>query len=259
METQSLRTPNEAYLRSRRALIFASGLLLVAILVGIAPEAPDGTINLFSVKIKPESIPTVLFVVVLYSIWQFWSSWFVQTDEVRTFFVNRVDIVVTIFIAVASAATYLSRFFLQLLPIAKQEASLFLSVFLATLIGAPIFFYTNSIVRKRFLRKTKAAETHLSADLVGGYWILTFNPEMVNGKKEITFLPDGQIGVGRNENEHRWRIREGTLEILNSEGNVFSRFRYDKERRLLDHTNDPDTQSLRNQKISPASSAPRMG
>ena len=104
METQSLRTPNEAYLRSRRALIFASGLLLVAILVGIAPEAPDGTINLFSVKIKPESIPTVLFVVVLYSIWQFWSSWFVQTDEVRTFFVNRVDIVVTIFIAVASAA-----------------------------------------------------------------------------------------------------------------------------------------------------------
>jgi len=82
LETQSLRTPNEAYLKSRRALVVASGLLLIAVFVGIAPEASDGTVNVFSIKIKtPESIPTVFFIVLLYAIWQFWSSWFVQTDE----------------------------------------------------------------------------------------------------------------------------------------------------------------------------------
>ncbi len=48
--------------------------------------------------------------------------------------------------------------------------------------------------------------------------------------KRISFEPDGDIGEGNNQNETRWRIIEGFLEILNKNGVVFSRFSYDEGR-----------------------------
>lgn len=77
-----------------------------------------------------------------------------------------------------------------------------------------------------------------------------FNP----GKhmtKEVTFLPDGLIGEGRNDNEQAWRIRKGCLEILALDGNVYSRFRFDHTQGRFKHTNDPDLRSIPGQYMEP--------
>jgi len=73
-----------------------------------------------------------------------------------------------------------------------------------------------------------------------------FNPA-TGASKTITFLPDGTIGQGRNPNENTWRVRNGRLEILNSRGELYSRFILLKGHRSFHHTNDPDTQSIRGQ------------
>jgi hypothetical protein len=70
-----------------------------------------------------------------------------------------------------------------------------------------------------------------------------FNPA-ANMSKEITFLADGTIGQGRNDNEHSWRVRRGALEILASDGNIYSRFRHDRTHGMLKHTNDPELRSI---------------
>ena len=77
-----------------------------------------------------------------------------------------------------------------------------------------------------------------------------FNP---SGKrtKELTFLADGQIGQGQNDNEHSWRIRRGALEILGSDAKIYSRFRFDRSRGVFKHTNDPELRSIPGQYIEP--------
>jgi hypothetical protein len=77
---------------------------------------------------------------------------------------------------------------------------------------------------------------------------MIFNPAN-NKSKIVTFDSGGSIVEGRNDNEHRWRIRDGRLEILQSDGNVHSRFVYVPSDRSFQHTNDPDTRSVANQRI----------
>jgi hypothetical protein len=129
----------------------------------------------------------------------------------------------------------------------RRSPTLFLGGLYAVL-AVSIFWYTNILIRTRFKQKARLDEARLSSRLTNGSWILVYNPDTL-GRKEIMFVADGTIGIGHNENEHRWRIREGTLEILNSSGNVFSRFRFNEPKNFFEHTNDADTLSLRNQKI----------
>ncbi|MCG7972047.1 MAG: hypothetical protein JBO36_15465 [Candidatus Thiodiazotropha taylori] len=82
--------------------------------------------------------------------------------------------------------------------------------------------------------------------LNGRSFVFVFNqtPEQ---SKTITFLPNGDIGEGRNSNEYTWRIHHGKLELLAHDGLVYSRFVQDKKRGKLIHTNDPDTRSIHGQ------------
>lgn len=90
----------------------------------------------------------------------------------------------------------------------------------------------------------------LQAMLTTRRYRLVFNPG--NGRnKEITFMSDGQIGLGRNNNEYLWRVVDGHLEILAVDSTVYSRFRYNRTKDRLEHTNDHDTKSIRDQYIDP--------
>lgn len=79
---------------------------------------------------------------------------------------------------------------------------------------------------------------------------LVFNP---NNKmsKEITFLANGSIGIGKNDNENSWRIRRGALEIIASDQKIYSRFRHDRSTGNLIHTNDPELRSIPGQYMQP--------
>jgi hypothetical protein len=110
----------------------------------------------------------------------------------------------------------------------------------------------------RFARKTifesrvkrRDTEALILSKLVGSEWRLIFNPTSSKSKK-IIFHEDGNVGEGQNNNEHTWRIRQGMLEILCNDRQVFSRFRYDPDKGSFFHTNDDDTLSIRSQRIEP--------
>ena len=81
-------------------------------------------------------------------------------------------------------------------------------------------------------------------------FVFVFNP--THGQaKIVTFLPNGEIGEGRNSNENTWRIRRGVLEIMAHDNKVYSRFVHDKSTGRLAHTNDPDTRSIHGQYMIP--------
>jgi hypothetical protein len=252
----SLLAPTETYFKARRALAIASGILLLALYVGIVPESKEGTLEIFGVRVgSPDSIPFVVAVMVLYCIWQFWASYVIQSHEVRAFSINRIDFGITLLIATFAIGSYIWA-------VRGDQKATFGSLFIAVLglIGAIVFFFFSSAVAWRYLRSwTRRKNLSLAKLLSAEPWVLVFNPQAPGGWKKISFEPDGTIGEGRNDNESRWRIQEGFLELLNSSGQIFSRFSYDKLEKIFNHTNDPDTLSLRNQVLKPSPATARAG
>ncbi|HOD84594.1 MAG TPA: hypothetical protein PKG77_24510 [Phycisphaerae bacterium] len=79
-------------------------------------------------------------------------------------------------------------------------------------------------------------------------FMFVFNPDNPEQKSKVmTFLTNGDIGEGRNNNEYIWHMRRGCLEILGSDGVLYSRFRLDLSTGRMTHTNDADTRSIRRQ------------
>ena len=96
------------------------------------------------------------------------------------------------------------------------------------------------------------AQNRAMHKLIGGgrRFRFVFNPD-TQASKELTFLPDGSIGEGKNNQESSWRIRRGRVEIFAADGKVYSRFRHDRGSGLLRHTNDPDLRSIHGQYLQP--------
>jgi hypothetical protein len=101
-------------------------------------------------------------------------------------------------------------------------------------------------LNKRIIQKTN--ETILR-EIESYRFKFVFNPE-VGLSKPLTFKSDDQIGEGRNDNENSWRVNNGRLEILDSFGEVYSRFLVLRDGRFQ-HTNDSDTRSIKGQYIEP--------
>jgi hypothetical protein len=80
-------------------------------------------------------------------------------------------------------------------------------------------------------------------------WILNFNPANPRGRKRISFNKDGTIGFGRNQNEFRWQISNGMLEIYREAGTLQNRFRYDEIADRFVCTNDPNAVGYKDQTI----------
>jgi len=110
----------------------------------------------------------------------------------------------------------------------------------------------NKIRRSLIPRKKAKTKTPKSIQgiLTSQPFRLFFNPRS-KGSKRIVFKPKGLIVEGNNKNEHRWRISQRKLEIIQLDGKVHSRFNYNKEERIFQHTNDPDTLSIRDQFMVP--------
>jgi hypothetical protein len=100
------------------------------------------------------------------------------------------------------------------------------------------------------LRPSKEVTEHTSVEafLTSRSFRLFFNP-ITKTSKVIRFGKDGYVLEGNNQNEHRWAVVNGKLEIYNLAGRTFSRFALDREKNLLTHTNDSDTLSIRDQYI----------
>ncbi len=250
----SLTSPNEVYYKSRRFTVISSALLLLSIYVGITlgEDGTDPNGTLFSVKLKsPDSLPLVFLFVCFYSIWQFWTAWFVQTQEVRDYVVNKADCWITGVLAASGVISFFCVF----------SVYWFWTILLFFLIIWYLFFFLGTQKLKIFFaEKIRKKDNDISLKLTSQEWNLLFNPasNRVDNNKNVKFLENGniqQIGESKGQNnETTWRIRDGLLEILNKDGKIFSRFRYNSDKDIFEHTNDDDTLSIRHQIIHPVTS-----
>ena len=69
--------------------------------------------------------------------------------------------------------------------------------------------------------------------------------------KPVTFQKNGTIGVGRNDNESSWKVLFAKLIIISSNGEDYSKFKWDQKQGKLLHTNDPKLPSVMGQFIVP--------
>ena len=106
-----------------------------------------------------------------------------------------------------------------------------------------VFQYQNPV---------RAKPSDLSRLLISRRWVLVWNPP--HQSKPITFLQDGTVGEGQNQNEHLWRVWNGKLELIQEDGRVHSRFAFNQRTTSFIHTNDPDTLSIKGQYVIPAAS-----
>lgn len=91
--------------------------------------------------------------------------------------------------------------------------------------------------------------TRLREILLGGRWMLNFNPARPTGKKEISFAPDGRIAVGANSNESRWEFLDEILRITRATGELQNDFRFDEDRGQFVCTNNSFAKGLKDQTI----------
>lgn len=69
----------------------------------------------------------------------------------------------------------------------------------------------------------------------------------------LLFGPNGTIVEGRSDAESSWRVSEGMLETLRSDGRVHARFAFFPVSNVFIHTNDSDTLSSKGQFLVPMS------
>lgn len=96
----------------------------------------------------------------------------------------------------------------------------------------------------------------LAMTLVRGSWTLVFNPA-AGGRKPISFLPDGRIGLGRNANESTWGFVGTALAIANASGELHSRFRFNNDIQIWEQEPLSSTPKAINQSIIPRAGAKR--
>ncbi|MFN4311414.1 MAG: hypothetical protein ACK4FK_12585 [Ferrovibrio sp.] len=255
--------PTNSYIRQKRILTIFSGLLLVSIFVGI--EAPDGGHSLLPFKLKdPSSIPHILAAIVIYNFVQHILNWRLQIESARREKNIYTDFVITNVVSLSSLVVYLGNQIPQKVyeevgsliarytPVWPEWLDIVFQIFgvfaASALLAIRVSEFAQKLASSRQKKNTEKSENILALLNQSG-WVLHFNSKSAHARKQISFMPDGNIGLGKNKNESSWRLTGEFLELLNSEGKVFSRFKYDPSSNRFLHTNDEDTLSLRNQII----------
>jgi hypothetical protein len=256
--------PSNAYYKTKRNLLLFVGCLLLAIFAGFKIADAGVKISILPFQLaRPEYLTTILFIAVVFNLFQFSLHWAAQQSEVQQNRFHRIDFISTTAIGGFSIFCYFCWLVISYFEInISFERTISLGKITATLIGGLISIagvisiskITEGLAKtfgKQIRRKAASEDEEVTAILESKIWILVYNPTAKVSKK-ITFDKDGTIGIGRNQNENTWRVTHGLLEIRNSENQVFSRFLYDRSAKQFSHTNDEDTLSIRSQTIVPA-------
>lgn len=252
--------PSEPYFKSKRNLVLFGSVLLLIIFSGI--EVKPGNYSIIGVTLSftdTSFFDFIIAVIVFYYLIQISLFWSAQNEEIKGLLQYKVDFYISFLIGCVAIGSYVTiRILLthlgEIIKLAEGVSATILAPILAVIISgitSLTFPIVHNIIRKNRLGK-KESEVNIFEILSNQKWRLIFDPKRsARGHKTITFNADGNIEEGKNDNETSWRVRGEFLEILNSEGKVFSRFKYDKQKQKFFHTNDDDTRSLRSQRIEP--------
>ncbi|MAS87616.1 MAG: hypothetical protein CMH30_06535 [Micavibrio sp.] len=239
------KEPSDYYFKNKRNLAIFSGLLIAA---EILPLTDNEQNSLFPFKLGSlDDLPIILLVIVLYNAFQLLVAWSAQYESVRLHLLNRIDA----FIITSLAGASILIFIYHSQPHEMWLKSLlYLAIFIYFLLQGGLFlirpYFINDVLSGIQLEKDK----ELFDIITSKEWTLVYSP-LQDQKKDIIFDKSGNISKGKNSNENTWQIRNNLLELLNEEKKVFSRFRYNSNKKLFEHTNDSDTLSIENQTIKP--------
>jgi hypothetical protein len=214
--------PTELYNHSKRNLAIFAAILALVLFGGI--EATDVS-QLFGFKIRPEVLPTVLFFVVAYLLYQYFLARVFQADEMRSR--TRLDFAITTGFASVVLSGYLIFYlFHQMLGLGPSAALIALPIIVSAL--AAVFVLGRGAEWVKWRREAiDLRVATIESRLKEPGWILNFNPKSQGGTKPISFKNDGSIGEGQNSNEHKWRLVGNKLEIINSHDVIQNVFEYD--------------------------------
>ncbi|MEA2953871.1 MAG: hypothetical protein QOJ96_3391 [Alphaproteobacteria bacterium] len=254
--------PSDAYYKTKRNLLIFVGCLLLAIFAGFKIVNNEQRLSVIPFQLeRPEFLSTILFVIVAFNLFQLSIQWAAQRAEVQRNRFHRIDFVSSTMIGGLSILCYfwsvsyphINWLNLNITGLATGtllKAAALAAAFIATLYSSLGIEKISERFGRRIKRKAKSEDEALFQTLISNDdWILIFNPNSPNGMKSISFNADGTIGLGKNNNEATWRIKNGLLEILDLKDLIFSRFSYDSSSHIFSNTNDHDTRSLRSQLI----------
>jgi hypothetical protein len=216
--------PTQLYNHSKRNLLVFAVILALVLFRGI--EATNSA-QLFGFKVRPEVLPTALFFVVGYLVYQFFLARTFQADELRNRTWLWLDFAITTGFASVVLLGYLILYlFYQVLGFGLSAGLVILPIVVSAV--AVVFVLSRSAEWVKWRREAidlRAATIEPRLKEPG--WILNYNPKIQGGTKQISFNDDGSIGEGKNPNEHSWRLVGNKLEILNADGERQNLFQYD--------------------------------
>ena len=247
--------PTANYYKTKRTFLLFVGALLLAIFAGF--KITNGQEKLLPFQLEhPELLTHILFVAVLFYLFQYSLQWAAQISEIQNNRFHRIDFIATTTISAISIFCYIGWLVAPYVETVIAPHFNVSSSIAGVVFGVAVSLTASLVYEKlasgigRILKGKEASDDEKIMRLVKDkVWILNYNPTSPGNEKEISFEDDGSVGMGHNNNEHKWRVRNGLLEVVNSDGRVFSRFSYDDSKGQFYHTNDPDTLSIKSQSI----------
>lgn len=234
--------PTAIYNKSKRNLAVFAGLLALVLFGGIEPKEKEA-ISLLPFHItRPDAVPHVIFPIVAYCAYQYYLSWTYQSEQIQK--KTRIDFYFILSLSIGAICYYI---FVHWLPSITEDRQVFITLvaIITTSISAVSVFFLFGRVKALRDRLFAVRRETIADRIVESGWILNFNPKHPKGRKAISFKPEGEIGTGRNQNEHTWKIANGHLEIWKENGDLQNRFLYDEENDRFVSTNEPEADAIK--------------
>src|SRR5687768_3058174 len=180
--------PSDAYYKTKRNLLVFVSCLLLAIFAGFRIAQGEQKISVLPFQLeRPESLSTILFVVVLFNLSQFGLQWAAQNTEVQRNKFYRIDFM---FCSTVGAVSILCYLWSLASPLVKFDPTINI-VELAGVVGAVAAALAASMsllqVSEKFgkwiKRKARSENEELSKILTSPdeEWVLVYNPQSASG------------------------------------------------------------------------------
>jgi hypothetical protein len=180
----------------------------------------------FGFHVANEALPTVLFSITVYLLYQYWIAWSFQTDSLKKKIQH--DFFVTVVPTAIVIAYYLYVSLGDKIAVLASNAPIAAAI--GAIGGAAAFWMWQAArLRASRLENVSLRSRTIKDRLFENGWKLNFNPRLAQGTKPISFKKDGTIGDGQNNNESRWRWDGDALELIRADGSVHNRFEYDPD------------------------------
>jgi hypothetical protein len=223
MASEQLNEPTELYNRSKRNLVIFVGLLSL-VLLGFT--STKGDTEAFGLHVANEALPTVLFFITIYLLYQYWIAWSFQTDSLRRKI--RHDFFVTVVPTAIVIVYYIYVSFKDKITALATNAVVAAAIAVIAVAFAA-WMWQAARLRTSQLENVSLRSQTIKDRLLEKGWKLNFNPLLARGTKPISFNKDGTISDGQNVNEHAWRWDGDVLELIREDGSVHNRFEYDPD------------------------------